>query len=102
MSGGTALMLMMKAGVLRPTRLVSLRRLGLDQIQRGAQGELQVGAMTTLRPLEKSPFLKDWPVIAPPLRTLSNVRVRNVPTGCGHLPSGRPRTDLPPRRTAGG
>src|SRR5947207_2942832 len=38
MSGGTALMLMMKAGVLRPTRLVNLRRLGLDQIQRGAQG----------------------------------------------------------------
>src|SRR5260221_470832 len=32
MSGGTALMLMMKAGVLRPSRLVNLRRLGLDQI----------------------------------------------------------------------
>jgi len=31
-SGGTALMLMMKAGVLRPKRLVSLRRLGLDRI----------------------------------------------------------------------
>src|SRR3989454_12202825 len=96
MSGGTALMLMMKAGVLRPTRLVSLRRLGLDQIQRGAQGELQVGAMVTLRALEKSPLLKDWPIIARTLRTLSNVRVRNVATVGGHLAHGDPHMDLPP------
>ena len=33
LSGGTALMLMMKAGVLRPARLVSLRNLGLDSIE---------------------------------------------------------------------
>ena len=32
-AGGTALMLMMKAGVFRPRRLVSLRRLG-DQFAR--------------------------------------------------------------------
>src|SRR5438445_5229423 len=76
LSGGTALMLMMKAGVLRPTRLVNLRRLGIDQIERGNGGELRVGAMTTLRALEKSPLLKEWPVIARTLRTLSNVRVR--------------------------
>src|SRR5439155_4567923 len=100
MSGGTALMLMMKAGVLRPTRLVSLRRLGLDQIQRGAQGELQVAAMVTLRALEKSPLLKDWPVIARTLRTLSNVRVRNVATVGGHLAHGDPHMDLPPLLSA--
>jgi len=100
MSGGTALMLMMKAGVLRPTRLVSLRRLGLDRIQLGAQGELQVGAMVTLRALEKSPLLKDWPVIARTLRTLSNVRVRNVATVGGHLAHGDPHMDLPPLLSA--
>ena len=64
MSGGTALMLMMKAGVLRPTRLVSLRRLALDRLESGPGGELRVGAMVTLRALEKSAQLKDWPVIA--------------------------------------
>ena len=37
LSGGTALMLMMKAGVLRPQRLVSLRNLGLEKIE--ADGE---------------------------------------------------------------
>src|SRR5205814_5336201 len=100
MSGGTALMLMMKAGVLRPTRLVSLRRLGLDRLESGPGGELRVGAMVTLRALEKSPLLKDWPVIARTLRTLSNVRVRNVATVGGHLAHGDPHMDLPPLLSA--
>src|SRR5205085_1663539 len=100
MSGGTALMLMMKAGVLRPTRLVSLRRLGLDRLESGPGGELRVGAMVTLRALERSPQLKGWPVIARTLRTLSNVRVRNVATVGGALAHGDPHMDLPPLLSA--
>jgi len=96
MSGGTALMLMMKAGVLRPARLVSLRRLGLDRLE-VVNGELRVGSMVTLRALEKSPLVaKGWPVITRTLRTLSNVRVRNVATLGGHLAHGDPHMDLPP------
>lgn len=96
MSGGTAVMLMMKAGVLRPARLVCLRRLGLEGIQlRG--NALSVGAMTSLRALEKSEAVrKGWPVITRTLRTLSNVRVRNVATVGGHLAHGDPHMDLPP------
>ena len=94
-SGGTELMLMMKAGVLRPKRLVSLRRLGLDRIEGGAS--LRVGAMTTLRALEKSEAVKrGWPVIPKMLRTLSNVRVRNVATVGGALAHADPHMDLPP------
>jgi carbon-monoxide dehydrogenase medium subunit len=97
MSGGTALMLMMKAGVLKPSRLVSLRRLHLENVEVGGDGGLRVGAMTTLRALEKSPLVsKGWPVITRTLRTLSNVRVRNVATLGGHLAHGDPHTDLPP------
>ena len=95
LSGGTALMLMMKAGVLRPARLVSLRNLGLDRIEAG--GRLRVGAMTTLSALERSPEArKGWPVIARTLRTLSNVRVRNVATVGGALAHADPHMDLPP------
>jgi carbon-monoxide dehydrogenase medium subunit len=101
MSGGTAIMLMMKAGVLKPTRLVSLQRLQLDRIEAGQDGALRVGAMTTLRTLEKSPLVaKGWPVITRTLRTLSNVRVRNVATLGGHLAHGDPHTDLPPLLSA--
>jgi carbon-monoxide dehydrogenase medium subunit len=95
LSGGTALMLMMKAGVLRPSRLVSLRKLGLDKIE--ADGELRIGAMTPLRALETSELIKkDWKVIARTLRTLSNVRVRNVATVGGALAHADPHMDLPP------
>src|SRR5690348_1491208 len=96
LSGGTALMLMMKAGVLRPTRLVSLRRLGLSRME-VTGNSLRIGAMTTMRELEKSADVRrGWPVITRTLRTLANVRVRNVATVGGALAHGDPHMDLPP------
>src|SRR6476661_10835112 len=85
-AGGTALMLMMKAGVFRPKRLVSLGKVkGLISIE-VANGELKIGAMTPLAALERSAAVKSHaPVITKTLRTLSNVRVRNVATVGGSL-----------------
>jgi aerobic carbon-monoxide dehydrogenase medium subunit len=101
MSGGTAIMLMMKAGVLRPTRLVSLARLELAGIDAGPGGELRIGALTRLSDIERSPVVRrGWPVIAKTLRTLSNVRVRNVARLGSHLAHGDPHTDLPPLLSA--
>jgi carbon-monoxide dehydrogenase medium subunit len=97
--GATAVMLMMKLGVLRPTRLVSLRRVEkrYSEISTGAEGELRIGAVTTLSTLERSPIVQEAvPVIAHTLRTLSNVRVRNVATLGGHLAHADPHLDLPP------
>src|SRR4051812_31052312 len=95
LSGGTALMLMMKAGVLRPARLVGLRKLKLGEIR--ADGELRIGAMASLRALERSAQVKaGWPAITRTLRTLSNVRVRNVATVGGALAHADPHMDLPP------
>ncbi|MGB7669782.1 MAG: FAD binding domain-containing protein, partial [Pseudolabrys sp.] len=52
-AGGTALMLMMKAGVFRPRRLVSLRKLGnaFSRIAAAPAGELTIGAMAPLSAL---------------------------------------------------
>lgn len=99
LSGGTALMLMMKAGVFRPTRLVSLRRLEqrYRRIEVDEDGALRVGALTPLSDLERSPLVRARvPVLAQTLRTLSNVRVRNVATIGGHLAHADPHMDLPP------
>ena len=99
-SGGTALMLMMKAGVLRPSRLVSLQKAVSSEIAE-ANGSLRIGAMARLADIERSPLVKKgWPVIAKTLRTLSNVRVRNVATLGGHLSHGDPHMDLPPLLSA--
>jgi aerobic carbon-monoxide dehydrogenase medium subunit len=97
-AGGTALMLMMKAGVFRPTRLVSLRRLAPDHSRMEvADGEVRIGALATLDSLERSPVIRsELPVIARTLVTLSNVRVRNVATLGGHLAHADPHMDLPP------
>ena len=98
-AGGTALMLMMKAGVFRPKRLVSLRRLGdaFTQITAAPTGELNIGAMASLSALEHSPAAaRHAPVIERTMRRLSNVRVRNVATVGGALAHADPHMDLPP------
>ena len=101
LSGGTALMLMMKAGVFRPTRLVSLRKLKLSGVDIGSSGELRIGAMTTLATLERSSLARQgFPVIGRTLRTLANVRVRNVATVGGALAHADPHMDLPPLLSA--
>jgi carbon-monoxide dehydrogenase medium subunit len=99
MGGGTALMLMMKAGVLRPRRLVSLGALETHHASIGlsAAGELHIGALATLAALEHSDVV--WaaaPVISTTMRRLSNVRVRNVATVGGNLAHADPHMDLPP------
>jgi aerobic carbon-monoxide dehydrogenase medium subunit len=96
-AGGTALMLMMKAGVFRPARLVSLRALRPLAGIEAANGELRIGAMTPLSVVERSVAVRAHaPVITQALRTLSNVRVRNVATIGGHLAHADPHMDLPP------
>jgi carbon-monoxide dehydrogenase medium subunit len=98
-AGGTALMLMMKSGLYRPQRLVSLRRLGpvLTGIRSAPDGGLDIGAMVRLAELERSPAVRAAaPVIADTLLTHSNVRVRNVATLGGNLAHADPHMDLPP------
>ena len=98
-AGGTALMLMMKAGVFRPTRLVSLHRIEPEhaRIAVNGSGELRIGALATLRELEHDRNIAaHLPVLKRALRTLSNPRVRNVARVGGALAHGDPHMDLPP------
>ena len=98
-AGGTALMLMIKAGVFRPRRLVSLRRLGgaMSGLSAAPSGELTIGALTSLAAVEHSPEVaRHTPALARIMPRLSNVRVRNVATVGGALAHGDPHMDLPP------
>ena len=98
LAGGTALMLMMKAGVFRPNRLVSLRKLDAKHARIAiTDGELAIGAMTPLSMVEHSAEVaRHAPVIVRTMLRLSNVRVRNVATIGGNLAHGDPHMDLPP------
>ena len=97
-AGGTALMLMMKAGVFAPSKLISLGKIG-DALTRidVKDGALDIGAMTTLSAVEhSSEVARLTPVIVRTMKRLSNVRVRNVATVGGNLAHGDPHMDLPP------
>jgi carbon-monoxide dehydrogenase medium subunit len=99
MAGGTALMLMMKAGVFAPSCLVSLAKIEPrhSEIELAGNGALKIGAMASLSQLEQSPHVAGaFPVLKRALRTLSNVRVRNVARVGGALAHGDPHMDLPP------
>lgn len=103
MGGGTALMLMMKAQLFKPAKLVSLRNLpefrGLSYDERA--GTFRIGAMTTFSELEASPEIaRRLPVIPQTMKTLANLRVRNVASVGGNLAHGDPHLDLPPVWTA--
>lgn len=96
--GCTALMLMMKANVLKLSRLVSLRYIEPRHFAIGSfAGEIRIGALATLSALEHAAHVRrELPVLVSTLRTLSNVRVRNVATLGGHLAHADPHMDLPP------
>lgn len=98
-SGGTALMLMMKSDVFQPTRLISLQRIEKEcsTMNLLPEGGFRIGAMTTLSEMENDDALAAFaPVIRHTMLSLSNVRVRNVATIGGALAHGDPHMDLPP------
>jgi aerobic carbon-monoxide dehydrogenase medium subunit len=102
-AGGTALMLMMKAGVFQPSRLICLHKIEpeFSRISITAAGELRIGAMATLSQLEHDANVaKLFPVLKNGLGRLSNPRVRNVARVGGALAHGDPHMDLPPMLTA--
>jgi carbon-monoxide dehydrogenase medium subunit len=99
LGGGTALMLMMKAGVFEPAKLVSLRSVEprYSEIKVEGDGSIRIGALTPLAALEHSEEIAaKLPVITRTMPLLSNVRVRNVATVGGALAHGDPHMDLPP------
>jgi carbon-monoxide dehydrogenase medium subunit len=90
---------MMKSGVFQPTRLVCLHRIEPEhaRITIAADGGLRIGAMATLRQVEKDANVAArLPVLKRAMRTLSNVRVRNIARVGGALAHGDPHMDLPP------
>src|SRR3954447_5702056 len=99
MGGGTALMLMMKAQLFKPTKLVSLRKIAaLTGFSLSPDAShVRIGAMTTFSELEHSPMVaQHLPVVTQTMKTLANVRVRNVASVGGHVAHGDPHLDLPP------
>ena len=98
-AGGTALMLMMKAGMFRPERLISLRKIEEchSAIRLHEDGSALLGGLVRLGQMEQLDGLRNaFPILNDVLPVLSNARVRNVATIGGNLAHADPHMDLPP------
>jgi aerobic carbon-monoxide dehydrogenase medium subunit len=96
-AGGTALIIMMKQRLVRPTCLVSLRSVrGLNKIAI-KDGGLQIGGLVTHRELETSSLVRRRiPLLAETYRHVATIRVRNMATVGGGLAHADPNQDPPP------
>ena len=96
-AGGTALVIMMKQRLVRPTCLISLRSVrGLDGVAQ-KDGGLRIGGLTTHREVETSSLVRRWvPLVAETYRHVATVRVRNMATVGGGLAHADPNQDPPP------
>lgn len=94
-AGGTELLLVLKAGLLRVTNLVDVKRVpGLSEV-RSEDGHLVIGAAATHRMLERAPAVRArCPLVAGVARHVANVRVRSVGTVGGNLAFADPHSDL--------
>src|SRR5690606_39019414 len=95
-SGGTALVLMMRQGLVTPQSLVALWRIpGLAGITR-AGDVLRIGATTTLAEVAASPLVRSVaPSLAHACSVVGNPRIRNVATLGGNLAEADYASDPP-------
>jgi carbon-monoxide dehydrogenase medium subunit len=100
-AGGTALVILMKEGLLRPSHLVALRRLkGLDRID-AANAMLTLGSLVTQHALEVSPIVRArLPILAAAAAKVGNIRVRTMSTMGGSLAEADYQSDLAPALAA--
>ena len=85
-AGGTALVPMMRLGLIRPERVISLNRVsGLGEI-RTESGTLSVGAMATMAEIHRSPVVRGgWPLLAEAARRVATPAIRSSATLGGNL-----------------
>lgn len=97
-SGGTAMMTLLKEGVVDNGSLVNLRQLGTDYGHIARRDDaIHIGAIATLRSIETDPTIRQQvPVVAECLAEVASIRIRNVATIGGNLAHAVPDLDLPP------
>ena len=97
-AGGTALMLLMRQGLVQPGHVVGLQHVSeLRGINRLPDGGIEIRAMATHRDAELSPEVKAYcSTLSECFSRVATVRIRNQGTVGGNLVHGDPAQDPPP------
>ena len=97
LAGGQTLINVMKARAGSPDTLVDLNGLdGLKGIELGADGTLEIGAMTTYTELVQSSEARARPILGEVCAQIADVQVRNRGTIGGNICTNDPTNHLPP------
>jgi aerobic carbon-monoxide dehydrogenase medium subunit len=96
-AGGTALVAMIRLGLVKPDHLISLHRVAaLSQI-RIENGALELGAMATHADIERSRIVRDgWPLLAEAVRRVATPAIRASGTIGGNLAYAEAASDPAP------
>jgi aerobic carbon-monoxide dehydrogenase medium subunit len=101
LAGGQTLINVMKARAASPDALVDLNGLEeLKGIELGADGTLELGAMTTYTEIVESAEARARPILGEVCAQIADVQVRNRGTIGGNLCSNDPTNHLPPLAVA--
>jgi carbon-monoxide dehydrogenase medium subunit len=97
LAGGTAMVVMLKQGLLRPDRLINLKRIPEARgVTIGPEGEARIGALTSIRDVEHHPLIRDtYQALADACHVVANIRIRNLATLGGNLAHADYQSDPP-------
>ncbi|MDA1174291.1 MAG: FAD binding domain-containing protein [Chloroflexi bacterium] len=100
MGGGTAAVVLLHLGVVRPRYVVDLGGIGALR-ETTMKGSLHLGALTSIRSLERDPAIAaDYNLLSEAASQVANIRVRNAASVGGAVAYGEPQTDTPVALTA--
>ena len=87
LAGGTDLIALMKDEVVRPKRLVNIKRMSyLRGVSPDDRGGLQIGALTTIAELSENPQIREmFPAVAQAAGEAASPQIRNLATVGGNL-----------------
>ena len=96
-AGGTALLTIIKQGLLLPKLLVNLHKVRhAGEITFDATTGLRIGALATINAIESAPLVHlHYPVLAQACHVVANIRIRNMATLGGNLAHGDYQSDPP-------
>jgi CO/xanthine dehydrogenase FAD-binding subunit len=101
LAGGTDLLVDLKTGRVRVAQLVSINRIDALRSVSEADGNLCIGALTTITELDRSPIVRErFAPLLDATRRMAAPQIRNVATVGGNIACAVPCADLPPILTA--
>jgi carbon-monoxide dehydrogenase medium subunit len=96
-AGGTALLILIKHGILLPKTLINLKKIkGAAEIAYSPKDGLRIGGLASIFDVESSPVVRQhYPLLAEACHVVANIRIRNMATIGGNLAHADSQSDPP-------